>query len=229
MAPSIENRLKSLIHGTVADQPSSLFDGMVSSHKKQMDDLIKNQGDENPYELHQELGDWMTRQCTVVRNNKDLTSLVEKIDELKSRYERVSIADQSNWTNQNFSFTRAVGDMILLGRVIAEGALRRDECRGAHYKPEFAIPAPDATDADVLRKQAEQWCKVFKIRNDKWLMSTVAKYTPDGPEFRYEKVDTSLIPPRPRTYGLTGAEIIEQLWREMDPSSTNKPVSAASS
>jgi succinate dehydrogenase / fumarate reductase flavoprotein subunit len=30
----------------------------------------------------------------------------------------------------------------------------------------------------------------------------------------YEDVDTSLIPPRPRLYGLVGAEDIEKVWNE---------------
>ena len=34
------------------------------------------------------------------------------------------------------------------------------------------------------------------------------------PSLAYEDVDTSLIPPRPRLYGLVGAEVIEQVWSE---------------
>lgn len=34
------------------------------------------------------------------------------------------------------------------------------------------------------------------------------------PSLAYEEVDTSLIPPRPRLYGLVGAEVIEQVWGE---------------
>ena len=104
--------------------------------------------------------------------------------------------------------------MIDLARVIAKGALLRDECRGAHYKPEFDIPAPTADEPAELRHQAEKWCTAFKAKNDKWLKTTIESYTPDGPEISYAPVDTSLIPVRPRTYGLKGAEIIEEVWRE---------------
>jgi len=216
VAPSIENFLGSLAHGTAADQATSLFDDAVQREKDRADGLIKNQGDENPYKLHQELGEWMTRNVTVVRNNIDLKATVEKIDEVADRYKKVAMSDTGNWTNQNLSFTRALGDMILLARVIAEGALLRDECRGAHFKPEFAIPAPDADDPAELREQATQWCRAFREMKEKWLKSTIAEHAVDGPKFSYEAVDTSLIPPRPRTYGLKGAEIIEEVWREMD-------------
>ena len=215
VAPTIVNRLKSLPQGSAADQPVSLFDDSVKPHQEWMNRLIHHEGTENPYKLHQELGDWMTRNVTVVRNNKDLRSTLEKIAEISERYGNVALSDKSNWTNQNLSFTRALGDMIRLAGVITEGALLRDECRGAHFKPEFAIPSPDAEEPAALREQAGVWCKAFKAKGDRWLKTTIARYTPDGPEFHYEEVDTSLIPPRPRTYGLKGAEVIEQVWSQM--------------
>lgn len=215
VGPSIENWLKNLPFGTTSDQPVSLFDGAVDRNRRHMANLVANQGDENPYTLHEELGDWMTRCVTVVRNNADLKMCLGKIDEFDARYQRVSLSDKGEWTNQNLSFTRALGDMILLARVITKGALLRDECRGAHFKPEFQIPGPTATDPAALQCEAEQWCRTFKQQNESWLKTTMAKHTAGGPEFSYEEVDTSLIPPRPRTYGLKGAEIIERVWKDM--------------
>jgi succinate dehydrogenase / fumarate reductase flavoprotein subunit len=215
VAPSVESWLKSLPHGAAEDQPVSLFDQAVRPHKQRQDELIKNQGDENPYKLHQELGEWMTTNVTVVRNNKDIQATLDKIGEFEERYENVALSDKSNWTNQNLSFTRALGDMIALARLTAKGALLRNECRGAHYKPEFDIPAPTSDDPAELRRQAETWCRTFREKNEQWLRTTIARYKPDGPEIGYEAVDTSLIPPRPRTYGLKGAEIIEEVWRTM--------------
>ena len=38
---------------------------------------------------------------------------------------------------------------------------------------------------------------------------------PEGePQLTYEEVNTSLIPPRPRLYGLVGAEVIEEVWNQ---------------
>ncbi|MCH7924351.1 MAG: succinate dehydrogenase flavoprotein subunit [Planctomycetes bacterium] len=215
VAPSIGNFLSSLEHGTAADQPTSLYDESVSQHQRRSDELIANQGGENPYKLHEELGNSMTRNVTVVRNNKDIQTTLDKIDEIGERYKKVSLSDTGNWTNQNLSFTRALGDMILIAKVIARGALMRDECRGAHYKPEFAIPGPDSDKPAELREQAKKWCSAFKTQIDRWLKTTVAEYSEDGPKITYEEVDTSLIPPRPRTYGLKGAEIIDEVWRDM--------------
>jgi len=221
VTPTIENQLASLKDGTAADVPSSLFEGAIKEHKQKMDGLISHQGDENPYHIHQELGDSMTRNVTVVRRNKDIETTLSKIAELTERYKNVSLSDKGNWSNQNLSFSRALSDMLLMAQVIAKGALQRDECRGIHYKPDFLITAPDADDPATLRKQATEWCQSFKNKNEQWLKTTVAKYTPDGVDISYEEVDTSLIPPRPRTYGLKGAEIIEEVWRGMLASADN--------
>jgi succinate dehydrogenase / fumarate reductase flavoprotein subunit len=215
VAPGIENWLKSLTKGNAGDQPVALFDQSVKPHQQRMKELIEKQGTENPYTMHLELGDWMTRNVTVVRNNKDLKTTLDKIEEFQDRYRNVALSDRSDWTNQNLSFTRALGDMLDVARVIVKGALQRDECRGAHYKPECQIPSPDADDPEKLHEQARKWCLAFKERNDRWLKTTIAKYTPGGPDLSYEEVDLSLIPPRPRTYGLKGAEIIEKVWKEM--------------
>ena len=215
VGPALENWLQALPRGGASDQPVSLFDDAVTRHQARMDELIRGSGRENPYKLHQELGEVMTRNVTVVRNNRDLQVTVDKIGELEDRYADVALADRSDWTNQNLSFARALGDMLVIARVIIQGALRRDECRGAHYKPEFEIPSPSADEPAELRRQAEEWCRAYQARNDRWLKTTIAEWTERGPVFSEEDVDTSLIPPRPRTYGLKGAEIIEEVWRGM--------------
>lgn len=212
VGPSVTDYLESSSDVT-AELPSSTLESEAARHKKECDDLIAREGDENPYKIHQELGDTMTRNVTVVRYNKAIEGTLAEIDALDVRYAKASLTDKGQWTNQNLSFTRALGDMLTMARVIAEGALKRDECRGAHYKPDFQIKPPDADDAVGLRKQAEQWCDAFAKKNEQWLKTTIAQYDPAGPKFSYESVDTSLIPPRPRTYGLKGAEIIEEVWQ----------------
>ncbi len=226
VAPSLRNYLAGLSEGTAADQPASLYEKAAADHMAEHEALRNMSGPENPYHLHNELGDVMTRNCTVIRHNQPLTETVEKIIELIDRYKSIGLADQGGWTNQNLIFARSLADMLLLARNIAQGALQRDECRGAHEKPDFRIPAPDADSPAELHKQAKEWCKAFKTKNDKWLKTTVAEYSADGPKMKYEPVDLSLVPVRPRTYGLKGAEVIEQVWQEMTAgdADSSKPV-----
>jgi succinate dehydrogenase / fumarate reductase flavoprotein subunit len=174
------NAVVRYVHGleTTADAlPESLYEIERQRHEQDFQQILKMSGDENPYRLHQELGEWMTDNVTVVRYNDRLRQTEEKILELMERWKRINITDSSLWTNQIVPFTRALRNMLILAQVITRGALLRNESRGAHYKPEY----PERNDAE-------------------WLKTTMARYTPDGPDIFYEPVDTSLIPPRTRKY-----------------------------
>ncbi len=222
-APGIDCYLAEALKRSATDLSARLFESAAAEHREQFRLMAGRFGTENPYTLHRELGQTMTRNVTVVRTNAGIRETLEKLDELEDRYRRVGSTDGGGWANQNVVFARSVGDMLTLARVIAEGALRRDECRGAHYKPEFAIPPPRGDDPVTLRAEALRWCQAFRRQNERWLKTTIATFTPDGPAFSYEPVDTSLIPPRPRTYGMVGAEIVEDVWKQMQAEAAPAP------
>jgi succinate dehydrogenase / fumarate reductase flavoprotein subunit len=214
VGPSAETVLGSM-KGAAGDQPASLYESARKQQQEMHDHLLtRSTGGENPYTIHQQLGDVMTKAATVVRYNKQLAEAYDTVCELEDRARRCSLSDTGNWTNQNVVFTKALRDMFPVAKAILRGALQRDECRGAHYKPDFCMPGLDATDPAERRRQAEKWCDRFDENSRKWLKTTVAKYSEGGPQLTYEEVDTSLIPPRPRLYGLVGADLIEQVWKE---------------
>ncbi len=215
VGPCIENHMKSLAGGSAADQPASLYTNAVKHHQDRHDELLRRPGGkENPYLIHQELGDVMTRYATVVRYNNQLHDAYQKVSELHERAKHCSLSDTGQWTNQNVVFTKALLDMFPLAKTIVKGALQRDECRGAHYKPDFEMPGITATDEAGRQKQAEEWCDRFEHNNRTWLKSTIAWWNEEEPVLSYEDVDTSLIPPRPRLYGIVGGEMIEKVWKE---------------
>jgi succinate dehydrogenase / fumarate reductase flavoprotein subunit len=229
VAPGIEALFKGQKQAA-AELPSSLFEQARKSHQSRHDALLKRSaagggqhsvsaggrsgGGENPYLIHQELGDLMTKAATVVRRNDQLQEALSKAGDLYERAKRCSLSDTGQWTNQNVVFTKALLDMFPLALTILKGALARDECRGAHYKPEFAFGALTAVEPVERRRQAEAWCDRFEANNARWLKTTIAQWTGDDVEITYEDVDTSLIPPRPRLYGLVGADEIERVWKE---------------
>lgn len=211
--PCVQNYIGSQ-KGAAADLPTSLFAGAVAREEARHQGLLKSSGGENPYLIHQELGTWMTKAATVVRRNDQLDEAYDKICELHQRAMRCSLSDTGNWTNQNVVFTKALQDMFPLAKTILKGARLRDECRGAHYKPAFEMPPLQATEPVARRKEAEEWCDRFEANNRKYLKSTIAQWNGEHPDISYEDVDTSLIAPRPRLYGLVGAEAIEEVWNE---------------
>jgi len=214
VAPGLENLLESQ-SGSSAELGSSLFEQEVARHQEQHDALLKRPaGKENPYLIHQELGDLMTKAATVVRRNDQLEAAYGTAMELHERAQKCSLSDTGNWTNQNVVFTKALLDMFPIAKSILQGALRRDECRGAHFKPDFKMPSLTSADPAERRREAESWCDRFEDNNKKWLKSTISTWNGDEPDISYEEVDTSIIPPRPRLYGLVGAEDIDEVWTE---------------
>jgi succinate dehydrogenase / fumarate reductase flavoprotein subunit len=172
----------------------------------------------------------MTRTATVVRRNEQLAAAYDEVCGMEERWTRCAVSDTGNWTNQNVVFTKALGDMFPIAKLILKGALLRDECRGAHFKPDFAMPGLAATDAVGKRREAEQWCDRFEANTRRWLKSTIASCGADGsPEISYQDIDTSLIPPRPRLYGLVGAEAIEEVWKERQSAVTETREAAVAS
>ncbi|PQO39925.1 succinate dehydrogenase flavoprotein subunit [Bremerella cremea] len=215
VAPGLETLLSNMKPGsTAADQPKSLYEDSVKQHQGRHDALLKQSGDENPYLIHQELGNVMTAAATVVRVNSQLEEAIGKLADLKQRAWKCALSDTGNWSNQNVLFTKALQDMFPIAEAILKGALARDECRGAHYKPEFELPGLTSTDPAEHRRQAEEWCDKFEANIDKFLKSSIATYDGNDVNITYEEVDTSIEPPRPRLYGLVGAEEISIVWKE---------------
>ena len=139
--------------------------------------IAEADGDEDSHALYSELGEEMTEHCTVIRHNDKLATLDDKLQELHERWHRIRITDRGSWANEELLFARHLYNMLQLARVMVVGAFKRNESRGAHYKPEF----PNRDDAN-------------------WLKTTKARWKTGGPEFTYEDVDVQFIKPRPRRY-----------------------------
>jgi succinate dehydrogenase / fumarate reductase, flavoprotein subunit len=217
VAPGIVNYVAGL-SGHKASGAALLYDQAARKHEEHYHSLLnRDPGGPNPYHTHAELGDLMTRAATVVRHNGELAAAYQQICDLQERTRRASLSDTGTWANQDVVFLRALEDEFPLARTLVKGALLRDECRGAHYKPEFAMPEIVAADPAERRRQAVEWCDRFEANNRQWLKTTVASLSADGePEISYEEVDTSLLRPRPRLYGVAGGEVIEQVWKERE-------------
>ncbi len=159
--------------------PSSVFEREQKRQQGINGALVSQQGSENPITIWKEMGDWMTEHVTVTRKNPDIQRTDAKLQELLERFKKINLSDRTKWSNQTLAFTRELYNMLILARVIALGALARDESRGAHYKPDFPL------------------------RNDAgWLKTTRAKWANGKIQLTYEPVDTSLLPLRARRYDM---------------------------
>ncbi|CAN5523283.1 succinate dehydrogenase flavoprotein subunit [soil metagenome] len=184
------------------DMASSVFEKAEKREQKKWDALLKMEGDENPFQIHEELGNMMLQDVTIERHNDKLDKVVSSIDELEARAKKVNVLDVSTRANHNAQFVRHLFNMIVLARVIAQGARNRDESRGAHYKPAFK----ERDDVNWQRttlafhEAAEKGGanKVKYVRDFNYpLLGSSVKIT--------DAVDVSLIAPRARKYEQAGA------------------------
>ena len=162
-----------------ADVPDTVFTSEHRRMRDKLDDINHMDGPENVFKLHQILGEAMTNNVTVVRNNKDLAATLELIKELKARATKIGLHSKNRVYNQEFLFINHFSGMLALAELITLAALQRDESRGAHYKPAF----PERLD-------------------EKFLKTTIGKWAATGPQLSYAPVDTRFIKPRMRVYNV---------------------------
>lgn len=174
-APSAIDYAKNVERGNT--EVNGIYDAELSRQQEINDQIVRNEGGENQYKLHEEMGKVMTDNVTVVRYNDRLQATDNKLRELQERFARISINDSNLWATQAVPHARQLWNMLQLARVITLGALNRNESRGAHYKPDF----PDRDDENFMR-------------------STIAEYAEEAPVLSYEPIDVSLVEPRKRDY-----------------------------
>lgn len=158
---------------------SSTYLKALNSEELFKKDLMSRRGAENVHKLHDELSEWMIRNVTVKRDNADLEKTLDKLKELRERYQNISLDDVSQWANQTYAFANQFKYMLELAFVMTKGALKRDEFRGSHFKPPF------------------------NHRDDEnWLKTTIATYqaSQDEPMITYEPVDLRHLKPVQREY-----------------------------
>jgi len=171
---------------------SCIFDGLfnglsVANHAKasaagEHGTPAASTGAHDPYTIHRELGVEMTAAATVVKEEGRMLQAREKLAELREQYKDLKISDTGHYSNQNVSFARALGDMLVYADALLEASLARKESRGSHYRSDY----PERMDEAFHNT------------------SRVSFNTGSGrPDIQWEPIPSPLVPLRARTYGKT--------------------------
>ena len=179
--------------------PAASYDTEKKRQQAINQKLTSSDGKENAFTLHHEMGEIMREHVFVERDNKGLDKALQAIRGLKERSEKIRLDDGGSWSNQSLSWARQIKDMIVMAEVIAKGARLRDECRGSHYKAEFELKIPEGKFKGD--PEFEAFRARWKASNEKWLKTTVATCTADGPKIEFQPVELNILPPaEPRDY-----------------------------
>ena len=108
--------------------------------------LMRSRGSETSGAIRAELQESMMENVSVFRQKESLAAALEKIAELKARFQNLSIQDKGSCFNRDLLDAVELGHMLDLAEVIARGALVRQESRGAHSREDF----PERDDKNFL-------------------------------------------------------------------------------
>ena len=139
--------------------------------------LLSSQGQERGADLRDALQHEMMDKASVFRDAGTLTAMREKLKEIRSRYAKVKIEDRGRKYNTQLLEVFELGILIDLADVLVEGALARQESRGAHSREDF----PKRDDANFLKH-------------------TLAYLGPKGIDVAYKPVTITRFEPKERKY-----------------------------
>ena len=108
--------------------------------------LMRSDGRETSAAIRAALQQAMMKNVSVFRQRESLTAALEKIEDLKARYQNLSIQDKGSCFNRDLLDAVELGHLLDLAEVITRGALIRKESRGAHTREDF----PDRDDKNFL-------------------------------------------------------------------------------
>jgi succinate dehydrogenase / fumarate reductase flavoprotein subunit len=140
--------------------------------------LMQSKGKESTGPIRAQMQEVMMNDVSVFRHKEGLVEALEKVRELKERYQQISLQDKGNCFNRELLDAIELGYMLDLAEVITLGALSREESRGAHSREDFP-----------------------KRDDQKWLVHSMFKHSVDeGVQLFFKPVTVTRFQPKERKY-----------------------------
>ncbi len=150
----------------------------IGAAQSEIQDLYEGPATEDLDTIREELKQTMTVQVGVYRDAAGVKTAQTKLRELRDRFTRVRVGDTGKTFNVNLLEALALSNMLEFSELIVDGAMAREESRGAHFRNDF--PTRD---------------------DNNWLKHTLAFRTEDGGhELRYKPVTITKYQPEERKY-----------------------------
>jgi succinate dehydrogenase / fumarate reductase flavoprotein subunit len=149
----------------------------ITEAQQQIQVLLEQPGKLRINQIRQTFQDEMTQYCGVFRTQELMREGLHKIEELQQKYSQIYLDDKGNCWNTEIVEALELRSLIVVGRMILESALNRQESRGAHFREDY----PERDDTNFLKH-------------------TMAYYSPAGIDLQYRPVAITMFKPQERKY-----------------------------
>ncbi len=144
---------------------------------EQVEALLKTDGNENAYDIANEMKSVMFDNVSVFRTEDGMKVALDKVRELRERIKHVKKLDQGKIFNTDMLNLWELNALLLLAEVTTSSALARKESRGAHARDDYS-----------------------KRNDTDWLKHTLAWVKDDKIELGYKPVVITKYQPKERVY-----------------------------
>ncbi|NMG21070.1 succinate dehydrogenase/fumarate reductase flavoprotein subunit [Brasilonema bromeliae] len=149
----------------------------ITEAQQEIQALLDQSGKYRINKVRQAFQDDMTQYCGVFRTEELMREGLNKVQELEQQYSQIYLDDKGSFWNTEIIEAFETRSLMVVGRMILESALNRQESRGAHFREDY----PQRDDTNFLRH-------------------TMAYYSPAGIDIQYRPVAISMFQPQERKY-----------------------------
>ncbi len=129
---------------------------LVEDEKKRVVHPLERQdGDENPYHLQQELQEAMMEHANLMRNEDSLKEGLGKILAIKDRLPNVKVYG-STLFNPGWHAAQDINHLVQVSEIIVRAALERTERRGAQWRLDYDGPDDELGKINFIVKRDQQ-------------------------------------------------------------------------
>ncbi|MGB7437821.1 MAG: fumarate reductase/succinate dehydrogenase flavoprotein subunit [Candidatus Acidiferrum sp.] len=108
----------------------------VASAEKHALAPFERDGGEGPYAVQYALQDMMQDLVGIVRQEKEMSQALDRIQELKARAERVGVSGNREY-NSGWHTAIDLNNLLTVAEMVTKAALERKESRGAHFRDDY--------------------------------------------------------------------------------------------
>jgi succinate dehydrogenase / fumarate reductase flavoprotein subunit len=133
------------------DNPA--FSEVENETKERTQKLLSVKGKRTVESFHKELGRIMWDNCGMARNEKGLTSAIQKIKNLRGEFwDNVNVIGSAEGLNNVLERAGRVADFLEFGELMCKDALDRKESCGGHFREE------SQTEENEAKRDDENYC-----------------------------------------------------------------------